>query len=228
MLSVLLCFLTALADDVIVTTSGTTIDAKVVEISDTDVKYKKASNPDGPTYSMKIASVARIDYDNGTSDIFNTSATSYTPDPTPSSVLTDITGDVSDTELMLRYAAIDKINRQVRNIRVAGYTLGGACIAAGIIIAAIGLTAEGFTGDQSAYHLIGGGGGILLGGGVIAGTYFLSKSKQKKIDRMQWSSASIYQHKLIESGSSILSMDLNTMQNHCGQHALGLGLTLKF
>lgn len=44
---------------------------KVVEVTDTSVKYKKWENLDGPIYSLNISSIARIKYKNGQEDIFN-------------------------------------------------------------------------------------------------------------------------------------------------------------
>ena len=43
----------ASAQDVIVKKDGSTILSKVLEVSSTDIKYKKFSNPDGPTYKSE-------------------------------------------------------------------------------------------------------------------------------------------------------------------------------
>ena len=40
------------SQDIITKKDGTDIKAKVSEISDSEVKYKKYENPDGPTYSL--------------------------------------------------------------------------------------------------------------------------------------------------------------------------------
>ena len=60
----------AWAQDVIVTRNAQKIDAKVIEISDTEVKYKKQSNPDGPTYVEKKSNIATIVYSNGDVEVF--------------------------------------------------------------------------------------------------------------------------------------------------------------
>ena len=62
------------AQDVIVKKDNSTILSKVVEISDTEIKYKKWSNQDGPTYSIKKTEVFSINYSNGDIDKFSDNA----------------------------------------------------------------------------------------------------------------------------------------------------------
>lgn len=53
------------AQDVIVTRQAERIDAKVLEVSETEIKYKKTSNPDGPTFVLSTEKIASILYANG-------------------------------------------------------------------------------------------------------------------------------------------------------------------
>jgi len=86
----------AVAQDTIITRSGEVIPAKVLEITPTEIKYKKPSNPDGPLYVASKENVAVIQYKNGTKDVFkleesddvytnstqgNQSGNNYTPRP---------------------------------------------------------------------------------------------------------------------------------------------------
>jgi hypothetical protein len=73
----ILCFvlllgtaLSAYAQDVITTRKGTVIQAKVTEVTPTEVKYKRFDNLDGPNYSAKKSEIASIVYKNGTIDAF--------------------------------------------------------------------------------------------------------------------------------------------------------------
>jgi hypothetical protein len=59
------------AQDVIVTKEAEKISAKVIEVSDDNIRYKKSSNPDGPTYSMRLSRVSYIRYANGSMDWFS-------------------------------------------------------------------------------------------------------------------------------------------------------------
>ena len=60
----LLCTFTYAAD-IIVLTNNTRIEAKILEVSDTEIKYKKASNTDGPTFIQKTDQISVVIYDDG-------------------------------------------------------------------------------------------------------------------------------------------------------------------
>ena len=57
--------LTAAAQDLIVKTDATKVEAKVTEITPDAVRYKRFSNPDGPTYVLPVADIDYIQYANG-------------------------------------------------------------------------------------------------------------------------------------------------------------------
>ena len=63
--------LNAHAQDVIVLASGDSVLSKVEEINQTEIKYRKFSNPNGPLYVIDKSTVASITYENGDSDTFN-------------------------------------------------------------------------------------------------------------------------------------------------------------
>jgi hypothetical protein len=56
--------------DVITMKSGVDKSVKVTEVSDTEVKYKNCDNIDGPTYVVKVSDIFRINFQNGTTQIF--------------------------------------------------------------------------------------------------------------------------------------------------------------
>lgn len=58
------------AQDAIYKKDKTKIDGKVLEVGDWNVKYRQASNPDGPIYTIHKNEIVIIIYQNGTSDIF--------------------------------------------------------------------------------------------------------------------------------------------------------------
>lgn len=65
-LTVLVTFcLGASAQDIITKKDGTDIQAKVLEVSPTEVKYKNWDNPDGPTFIIFPADVLLIRFENG-------------------------------------------------------------------------------------------------------------------------------------------------------------------
>jgi hypothetical protein len=61
-----LCF----SQDMITTRSGESIQAKVLEVSQTEIKYKKFDNPEGPVYWILKSVVLMVKYENGTVDVF--------------------------------------------------------------------------------------------------------------------------------------------------------------
>jgi hypothetical protein len=76
LLLVLVCsFLAALAkaQDVISLTNGSQIQAKVLEITPSEVKYKDFNNQDGPVIVILKSTVSSIKYANGTQTLFNES-----------------------------------------------------------------------------------------------------------------------------------------------------------
>ena len=70
----------AVAQDLIVRTDSTRIEARVTEVSPETVRYKHFSNPDGPTYVLPVAGIDYIRYANGETDRFRQPAA---PAPAP-------------------------------------------------------------------------------------------------------------------------------------------------
>ncbi len=67
--------LAATAQDLIVKTDATKVEAKVTEITPDAVRYKRFSNPDGPTYVVPLADISYIQYANGEKEVFKASET---------------------------------------------------------------------------------------------------------------------------------------------------------
>ena len=65
--AVTLCY----SQDVITTKTGDDIQAKVMEVGNTEIKFKRMDNPDGPLFTLLKSDVLMIRYANGTKDIFS-------------------------------------------------------------------------------------------------------------------------------------------------------------
>jgi hypothetical protein len=65
--SLTLCF----SQDVITKKTGEDIQAKILEVGQTEIKYKKFDNLNGPIFTMLKSDVLLVRYENGTKDIFN-------------------------------------------------------------------------------------------------------------------------------------------------------------
>ncbi len=61
-----ICF----SQDIIIKKSLEDVQAKVIEVTTTEIKYKKFNNLNGPTYIILKSDVLMIRYENGTKDIF--------------------------------------------------------------------------------------------------------------------------------------------------------------
>ena len=68
--------LNVVAQDVVVKKDGGTILAKVLEVNQDNIKYKKFSNQNGPTYTINLSDVMSVNYENGEKETFDVSANS--------------------------------------------------------------------------------------------------------------------------------------------------------
>lgn len=64
------CGVSAIAQDIIVTTSAQKIDAKITEITKTELKYKEYDNLDGPLFVLPIEDIVTVIYANGKVNLF--------------------------------------------------------------------------------------------------------------------------------------------------------------
>lgn len=59
------------AQDVIITIDSKKIEAKILEVSQTEIKYKEKTNPNGPTFVLATSEINTIIYENGSVSTFN-------------------------------------------------------------------------------------------------------------------------------------------------------------
>lgn len=71
------------AQDVIFKSSGEEIKAKIVEIEDLKVKYRKFENLDGPIYNVAKSEILLIRYQNGSIEVFKENNAPAAPAPAP-------------------------------------------------------------------------------------------------------------------------------------------------
>ena len=79
--SLLIFFLATLSfsQDIIKQVNGSVVQSKILEVGQTEVKYKRFDNPDGPTYTILKSDIQNITYQNGTVDLFNEPKIPNTP-----------------------------------------------------------------------------------------------------------------------------------------------------
>lgn len=72
----------AYSQDILYTTAGNKLNARVTEINVKDIKYKDFNNPDGPTYVIAKTDIVLIQYANGTVDVINDNPNTLAPKTT--------------------------------------------------------------------------------------------------------------------------------------------------
>lgn len=217
--SLLFCFLTGVAQDIIIKRDGSQLMGRVLEITETSVKYKKADNPDGPLYSISVDDVERINYENGNADVFVDENQT-----TPASILAGKTGNVSDTDLFKLYKLQDNPYKVPNRIRLWGFIGGGALVAAGTIM--ILMSPEDDWGDRPVTFFVGIG---ATGAGIATMTscYFISQYKRAKIKKQLYS-AQLFRHDILDTDDMALSVGVDLMADRDRTRTLGLGMTFRF
>ncbi len=160
----ILYFLSAFSQDTIVKVTSTQLIVKIIEVSSSDIKYKKWDYLDGPTFVINRSEISKIKYANGETDIIsnlsnkaailrnlrtnktNNDGNTYNPPvsawleyhPTAPSRL-KINGEVAsveDAKFILGESTFSRINRNIKGINASYATCFFAVpvIATGIIL----------------------------------------------------------------------------------------------
>lgn len=69
------------AQDMIVRRDGSVVQAKIMEVSSSEIKYKKFAKPDGPLFVLKTSEIISINYEDGEVERYN-----QTAEPAPQAV----------------------------------------------------------------------------------------------------------------------------------------------
>ncbi len=240
-LFLLLCLASGYAKDVITKTDGTKIDAKVEEITESVIKYRKATNPTGPVYSIPVSSVTTVLYENGDIDNFNSSDDYSLNDsrqnmmskdddlvqlaPSPSYNLKK--DNASDSELLkITYGKTqsEMILDRAANLKKIGWIIGGSIAGAGLIAGSI----VGFGLYDSLYLLpIIAGPAVLCGGAICIFSHVKANAMMKEVGQFYFSLG--FENKLIQFRNNTLTAGINVMGNRVvNSHSLGLSIGLNF
>ena len=120
------------AQDIIVTTDAKKIEAKILEVSKSEIKYKKTSNPDGPTFVISTDEITTIIYSNGEVELYNQQPATTSQPETPTKPVVAETPvpstpsvDANTAEILLRSGIT--ITAQITELKsnYIAYTLDG-------------------------------------------------------------------------------------------------------
>ncbi len=178
-ISILTVKIAAIGQDIIVLRDGDTVQSKVMEVGENDVKYKKWDNVNGPTYTMSISKISAINYQNGTKDSFSVHKSYTTKNQVKSS------DEFSYSELLNKNKNIDFLKREELLRRARANNITGTIIAIGGIVGGICI---GTFGDGHSLW----GASLALGiPGFIGGCMFWYTGAELKEEAYQINTASI-------------------------------------
>jgi len=200
LLALYTCVLGAYADDVIVNLDGTSIQSKIEEVSQKEIKYKKADNLDGPTYTIEKSQVKTIIYENGTIE------------------------DIAQIRLNTNY------QKSGKNMKIASWIVGGSMLLGGLIIAAKATSDfNSGSIDSEDLSSKRGWGYALMGAGAVSWgvLYFRGRALEKKAQRFQTSQIQAFEIPLNHNQKLMTSVDI-VNDTHTGNNSYGLGLSYKF
>jgi len=235
----LLCVFSVSAQDVITMTDGSSIKAKVEEITDSAVKYRKHTNPAGPIYTISLDAVSKIVYSNGETDLFNAAAETPTAGPADTSAdveesqqsATQLQTQLNEAEL-LRMAEIAEFSdaslkhyKKAKTYKRIAWIGGGVLVAAGGIIAGVIIDA-----DYDTYYLPVVALPIAVGGVAWCVTWNVAANNQMKKARLAEAySVPVIESEMLRIGKTSLMGSINVMgDNFTRSRALGLGLSFQF
>ena len=217
----LLCTASVSAQDVIVKKDGSTIVCHVVEITSTEITYKKWSDLDGSNYVMNRADASTINYQNGKKVDLSEVTNFYQPHNQNDGVQ-----QYNDRALLQLDYATNNPYKRIKKLKTIGWIGGSALVIGGGVLMLVANNQD----SSSAYRngLI--AGGVTMGVGVAFTTTFLiiANNEKKKIDSII-SYNPIFQHEFQLSNGSVLTAGIDIINNHpVGEKTLGLGLRYNF
>ena len=210
------------AQDVIVKKDGSTIQAKVLKVTQSEVEYKKFDNQNGPTYTIATKDLQSINYENGSKDIFVSE--NYNPSIVTNETATQYS---NDKELVALYNAGIDYNKKAKRLKTIGWIAGGTLVLTGDVLCV--LSQKDDYDVYTDWTMLGIGiGTSAIGIGIWAGCYFTAKHLEKK-SQYSVHSAPLYQHefKVGKNSNLMVGVDMlkdNTLKNQ----TLGLGLSYNF
>ena len=217
MLMMLLCSIGTWAQDVIVKKDGTTVVCRVVDVTGTEVVYKKWSDLKGSNYIIDKSLVSAINYESGKKETTSSEAENlYKP-----GIQNDGTQALNDKALL----TLDLVSsNKIKRLKIIGWVGGGFCMAAGAA-----LIGSGFSNDED-WVVIAPGMILFTGGAALtAGCLIKANKIQKQLSPYSVNSAPLYQQEFKLKNGSSLATGVNFLGDNTNRHpALGIGLNYSF
>lgn len=156
------------AQDTIALANKQTILCKILEVSSSEIKYKKWSNPEGPIYTVAISNILSISYQNGEKEdlIALQFFTKESPIQNNQTVAAQ-NASIQSIQTNIDYLRRDELLRRSRGCRIGGI-ISSVCCGVGIMFTGCFLAGmRGASGGNISMIVIGGVGTISLATGLV-------------------------------------------------------------
>lgn len=211
------------AQDVIVKKDGSTVVCRVVEVTATEITYKKWSDLNGSNYVMDKSLASAINYQSGKREVFSDTESLYKPNNQ-----NDGEQAMNDKALLRLDAAINNPYKKVKILKTTGWVGGGVLLAAGLFfLSSSHLSPEDWCVDEDLGDILGFAG---TGAAIAWTSSFLmaAHATKKKLDN-QLLSSTIYQYDIPISNGTSLSVGADILSDRTlGSNTIGLGLRYNF
>lgn len=209
------------AQDVIVMKDGSTVLAKVLKITKTEVTYKKYNNLQGPEYTMSISDIVSINYENGTKEDFNPVVSQTEVQSSTDIFTTDV--KTSDLELLKTYnqSIYSDYPAKIKKRKLIGWIGGGVLVAAGAALIYFGETCDNDGLTCAGFPFI--GAGVVWWAGWNIAAYKLKKELNS------YTQVSLFEQDVFTGKNSKLVAGVDALRVGKMNHSTyGVGLNLKY
>ena len=132
-----LCSINIMAQDVIVKKDGSTVVCRVIEVTASEITYKKWGDLNGSSFIIDKSLVSAINYESGKKETFSNAHSLYLPNNQNDGVQA-----MNDTALLKMDLAANNPYKKVKRLKIIGWIGGGALVAGGAMLMAAGFGSE--------------------------------------------------------------------------------------
>ncbi len=222
----LMCSVSAWAQDVIVKKDGSLVVCRILEVTQTEVVYQKWDDKDESKYIVNQGDLTSIQYKDGTKRLFESTA----------KPIVQVNQPKTDDELLKMANHMDlrttnKVERKIKKLKRWGWTLGGLMMATGAgIIVGMAVSPE-FPTEDIMWDYMGCivSGPVIFACGAAITTGCVVRANKLKRSLYDVNNSALYRQDFkLKNGSSIATgVDIlqdNTLKNS----TLGIGLSYNF
>lgn len=216
-----LCSASVSAQDVIVKKDGSMVNCRVVELTESEIVYKKWSDLNGSNYVMERSAASAINYQNGKKVNLSEATNLYKPNNQNDGVQ-----QYNDRALLAMDAASHNYTpAKAKKLKIIGW-IGGPVLAA-FGVALISAGDHEYFGFNSSDETLAGVGFIGLGAAWTTTFLIAANHEKKKAQMLQ--SLIIYQYGFKLNNGSYLTAGIDMLSDRTtNNNTLGLGIRYNF